>query len=109
MYCYNLLIFNITIRLKYLNLNLFKKTVIIINSISNLNIIKKNFVYLIYNQSKTVKRFNLKVFSNFPRILNILKEDIFKVKFKFYNKQPIKLFIINCKLQFRWMILLSNH
>jgi len=90
------------IRLRYLSLNLLKKTVKIINSMLNLNTVKKkDFVYLAYNRSKTVKKPNLRALSNFLKILKILKGNTFKVKPKPYNKRPIRLFIIDRKSQFR--------
>ncbi len=97
------------IRLGHLGLNLLKKTVKIINGIPNLNVVKKeDLVYLAYDRNKAVKRPNLKVFPNLLKILNTLKEDIFKIKPKPYNKRPIRLFIINRKSRFKWMILLPN-
>ncbi len=97
------------IRLEHLGLNLFKKTIKIINSISNLNTIKeKDFVYLIYNRNKAVKKLNLKVLPDPLKILNTLERDTFKIKPKPYNKRVIKLFIIDCKSQFKWMIFLLN-
>ncbi len=97
------------LRLGHLGLNLFKKTVKITNGIPNLDVIKEeDFVYLVYNQNKTVRRPNLKALPDPPKILNTLEKDIFKVKPKPYNKRPIGLFIIDHKLRFRWMILLSN-
>src|SRR6266699_5202774 len=90
------------IRLGHLGLNLFKKTVKIINNISNLNVVKeKDFVCLTYDRSKTVKKLNLKVLLNLLKILDILKKNTFKVKPKLYNKRPIKLLIIDCKLQIK--------
>ncbi len=61
-----------------------------------------------YDQNKAVKKPNLKTFPNPLKILNTLKEDTFKVKPRPYNKQPIELFIIDCKSQFKWMIFLPN-
>ena len=90
------------IRLGHLSLNLFKKTVKITSGILNLNVVKEeNFICLIYNRSKAVRRPNLKAFLNSLKILNILEEDIFKIKPRPYNKRPIRLFIINCKSQFK--------
>ncbi len=55
----------------------------------NLNVIKEeNFVYLAYNRNKTVRRPNLRALPNPLKILNTLKEDIFKVKPRPYNKRP---------------------
>ncbi len=89
------------IRLRYLSLNLFKKTAKITNGISNLNVVKEeDFVYLACDRSKTVRRLNLKALPNLLKILDILKEDTFKVKPRPYNKQPVRLFIINYKSQF---------
>ena len=97
------------IRLRHLGLNLLKKTVKIINGIPNLDTVKeKDFVYLTYNRSKAVRRLNLKAFPDSPKILDILEGDTFKVKLRLYNKRPIGLFIIDCKLQFRWVIFLLN-
>jgi len=97
------------LRLRHLNLNLFKKTAKIINDIPNLDVIKeKDFVYLAYNRSKAVKKPNLKAFLNPLKILDILKKDIFKVKPKPYNKRLVRLFIINRKSQFKWVIFLPN-
>ncbi len=68
----------------------------------NLDVIKEeDFVYLIYNRSKTVRKPNLKALLNPPKILNTLKKDTFKIKPKLYNKRPIELFIIDRKSQFR--------
>jgi len=93
-----------------LNLNLLKKTTKITSGIPNLNIIKKeDFVYLAYNRSKTIRKLNLKVLPNPLKILNTLKRDTFKIKPKSYNKRPIKLFIIDRKSRFKWVILLLNH
>ncbi len=97
------------IRLRHLDLNLFKKTVKITSGISNLDIVKeKDFVYLVYNRNKTIKKPNLKALLNPSKILNTLKKDTFKIKPKPYNKQLIKLFIINCKSQFKWIVFLFN-
>jgi len=97
------------IRLRHLNLNLLKKTAKIISGIPNLNVVKEeNFVYLAYDRSKAVRRFNLRALLNLLKILNTLKKDTFKVKPKPYNKRPIRLFIINRKSRFKWMILLPN-
>ncbi len=75
----------------------------------NLDVVKKeDFVYLTYDRSKVVRKPNLKALPDPLKILDILERDIFKIKLKPYNKQPIRLFIINRKSQFRWMILLSN-
>ena len=68
----------------------------------NLNAVKEeDFVYLTYNRSKAVKRPNLKAFLDPLRILDILEENIFKVKPRPYNKRPIRLFIIDCKSRFK--------
>ena len=97
------------IRLKHLGLNLLKKTVKIINGISNLNIVKEeDFVCLAYDRNKAVRRLNLRVLLDPLKILNTLERDIFKVKPKPYNKRPVRLFIIDHKSQFKWVILLSN-
>jgi len=97
------------IRLKHLSLNLFQKTAKIINGIPNLDAVKeKDFICLAYNRSKVVRKLNLRALLNPLKILNILKRDIFKIKFRLYNKRPVGLFIIDCKLQFRWVIFLSN-
>ena len=97
------------IRLGYLGLNLFKKTVKIISGIPNLDAVKEeDFVCLVYDRSKAVKRPNLKVLPNPLKILDTLERDTFKVKLKPYNKRPIGLFIIDRKSRFKWMILLSN-
>ncbi len=97
------------IRLGYLGLNVLKKTVKIISGIPNLDVVKEeDFVYLAYNRSKAVKRLNLKVFLDPLKILDILKRDTFKIKPKPYNKQLIRLFIIDRKSRFRWVILLLN-
>ena len=75
----------------------------------NLNVVKEeDFVCLAYNQSKAVRKPNLKAFLDPLKILDTLKEDIFKVKPKFYNKRLVRLFIINRKSRFKWMILLLN-
>ncbi len=64
----------------------------------NLNVIKEeDFICLAYNRNKAVRRPNLKVLLNPLKILNTLKENIFKVKPRLYNKRSIKLFIINRK------------
>ncbi len=90
------------IRLRHLSLNLLKKTVKITNGMPNLDVIKKkDFVYLVYDRSKAVRKPNLKAFSNLLKILNTLEKDIFKIKPKSYNKRFIKLFIIDCKSQFK--------
>ncbi len=74
------------LRLKYPSLDLFKKTVKIINGILNLDIVKKeDFICLMYNRNKAVRKFNLKALLNLLKILDILKKDIFKIKFKPYN------------------------
>ncbi len=68
----------------------------------NLDIVKEeDFVYLAYNGSKTVKRLNLKTLPNPLKILDTLKKNTFKIKPKPYNKQPVGLFIINRKSQFK--------
>ncbi len=57
-----------------------------------------------YNRSKIIKKLNLRIFLNLLnllKILKILKKNTFKVKLKPYNKRLIRLFIINCKSQFR--------
>ena len=64
----------------------------------NLNDVKeKDFVYLMYNWSKAVKKLILKVLLDLLKILDILKRNIFKIKSKPYNKRLIKLFIIDRK------------
>src|SRR6266566_5818100 len=96
------------IRLKHLSLNLFKKTAKITNGIPNLDAVKEeDLVYLTYNRSKAVRRPNLKVLPDLLKILNTLEKDTFKVKPKPY-KRLIKLFIIDRKSRFKWMILLPN-
>ncbi len=86
------------IRLGYLDLNLFKKTVKITSGISNLDAVKEeDFVCLVYDRSKTVRKPNLKALLDFLKILDTLKKDIFKVKPRPYNKWLIRLFIIDCK------------
>ena len=68
----------------------------------NLNVVKKeDFVYLAYDRSKAVRRFNLKIFLDSLKILDTLEEDIFKIKPRPYNKRLIRLFIIHCKLRFK--------
>jgi len=75
----------------------------------NLDVVKEeNLVCLTYNRSKIVKKPNLKAFPDLLKILDILKGDTFKIKLKLYNKRPIGLFIIDRKLRFKWMTLLSN-
>ncbi len=75
----------------------------------NLDAVKEeDFVYLAYDRSKAVRKPNLKALLDLLKILNTLKEDIFKIKPKLYNKQPIRLFIIDCKSQFKWVIFLPN-
>ncbi len=97
------------IRLEHLGLNLLKKTAKITSGMPNLNAVKEeDFVCLIYNRSKAVRRLNLRAFPNPLKILDTLKGNTFKIKPRPYNKRPIKLFIINRKLRFKWMILLSN-
>ncbi len=97
------------IRLGHLSINLFKKTVKITSSIPNLDIVKeKDFVCLAYDRSKAVRRSNLKALPDPLKILNTLEKDTFKVKPKPYNKRLIRLFIIDRKSRFRWVILLSN-
>jgi len=92
-----------------LNLNLLKKTAKITSGIPNLNAVKEeDFVCLAYNRNKAVRKLNLKALPDPLKILDTLEKDTFKVKPKLYNKQPIKLFIIDCKLQFKWVILLPN-
>ncbi len=74
----------------------------VIHVILKLDIVKeKDFVCLAYNRSKIVKKFNLKLFLDLPRILNILERDILKVKFKLYNKRLMGLFIIDYKSRFK--------
>ncbi len=93
----------------HLSLNLFKKTVKITSGLPNLDVVKEeDFVYLAYDRSKAVRKFNLKALPDPLKILDTLKEDIFKIKPKPYNKRPIELFIIDRKSRFRWMILLPN-
>src|SRR6266699_3396330 len=41
-------------------------------------------------------------------MLDTLERDTFKLKPKPYNKQPIRLFIIDRKSRFKWVILLLN-
>jgi len=90
------------LRLRHLNLNLLKKTVKITSGMPNLNVVKEeDFVCLVCDRSKTVRRSNLKALSDPLRILDTLKGDIFKIKPKPYNKRPIGLFIIDRKSQFR--------
>ncbi len=90
------------LRLGHLSLNLFKKTIKIISGMLNLNVVKEeDFVYLAYDRSKAVRRFNLKVFLNLLKILDTLEEDTFKVKLRPYNKRFVRLFIIDCKSRFR--------
>jgi len=76
----------------------------------NLDAVKEeDFIYLTYDRSKAVRKLNLKALPDPLKILNTLKENTFKIKPKPYNKRPIRLFIINRKSQFKWMILLPNH
>ncbi len=90
------------IRLGHLGLNLFKKTIKIISGMPNLDVVKEeNFVCLAYDRSKAIRRLNLRVLLDPLKILDILKEDTFKVKFKPYNKRFVRLFIIDRKLQFK--------
>jgi len=90
------------IRLRYLGLNLFKKTVKITSGMSNLNAVKEeDFVCLAYNRNKAVRKSNLKVFLNLLKILDTLEGDTFKVKPRPYNKRPIGLFIIDRKSRFK--------
>ncbi len=97
------------IRLRHLGLNLLKKTAKIISGIPNLDAVKeKDFVCLACDRSKIVRRLNLKVLPDPLKILDTLKKNIFKVKPKPYNKRPVRLFIIDHKSQFKWVILLSN-
>jgi len=85
-----------------LRLNLFKKTVKIISGIPNLDVVKEeDFIYLMYDRSKAVKKLNLKALPDLLKILDTLEENTFKVKPKLYNKRLIKLFIIDCKSQFK--------
>src|SRR6266566_3687086 len=66
------------IRLRYLGLNLLKKTVKITNGILNLDAVKEeDFVYLAYDRSKTVRNFTLRAFPEPLKILDTLEEDIF--------------------------------
>ena len=68
----------------------------------NLDAVKEeDFVCLICDRSKVVRRFNLRVLLDFLKILDILKGDIFKVKPRLYNNRFIRLFIIDRKLQFK--------
>ncbi len=68
----------------------------------NLDAVKEeDFVCLVYDRSKAVKKLNLKALPNSLRILNTLERDTFKIKPRPYNKRPIKLFIIDRKSQFR--------
>ncbi len=97
------------IRLGHLGLNLLKKTAKITSGMPNLDVVKEdNFVCLVYDRSKAVRKSNLKALLDPPKILDILERDTFKVKPKPYNKWFVGLFIIDCKLRFRWMILLLN-
>jgi len=90
------------IKLGHLSLNLFKKTVKIISGMPNLNVVKEeDFVYLAYDRNKAVRRFNLRVFLDPLKILDTSKGDIFKVKFRPYNKRLVRLFIIDCKSWFK--------
>ncbi len=90
------------IKLGHLGLNLFKKTAKITSGIPNLDAIKEeDFVCLAYDRSKAVRRLNLKAFPDPLKILDTLEGDTFKVKPKPYNKQPIRLFIIDRKSRFR--------
>ena len=76
---------------------------------SNLDVVKEeDFVCLAYDRSKAVRKPNLKVLPNPSKILDTLEKDTFKIKLKFYNKRPIELFIIDCKLLFRWVVFLFN-
>ncbi len=64
----------------------------------NLDAIKEeDFICLAYDRNKAVRKLNLKVLLDPPRILNTLEEDIFKIKLRPYNKRPVGLFIINYK------------
>ncbi len=75
----------------------------------NLDAVKeKDFVCLVCDRSKAVRRPNLRVLPDPLRILDTLKGDIFKVKPRPYNKRPIKLFIIDCKSRFKWVALFPN-
>ncbi len=90
------------IRLRYLGLNLLKKTVKITSGMPNLDVVKeKDFVYLVCNRNKVVKKPNLKALLDLLKILDTLERDTFKIKLKPYNKRPIRLFIIDCKSQFK--------
>ncbi len=97
------------LRLGHPGLDLLKKTTKITSDISNLDVIKEeDFVYLTYDRSKVIRRLNLRVFLDLLKILNTLKRDIFKIKPRLYNKRPVKLFIIDCKSRFKWVVLLPN-
>ena len=97
------------LRLRYPSLDLFKKTVKITSGIPNLNVVKEeDFVCLTYDRSKAIRRPNLRALLNLLRILNTLKGDTFKIKFRSYNKRPVGLFIIDRKSRFKWVVLLPN-
>ncbi len=90
------------IRLGHLGLNLFKKTIKIINGMPNLDVVKEeDFVCLAYDRSKAVKRSNLKALPDPLKILDTLEGDTFKIKPKPYNKRLIRLFIIDRKSRFK--------
>ncbi len=75
----------------------------------NLDVVKEeDFVCLVCDRSKAVRRPNLRVLPDPLKILDTLEGDIFKVKPRPYNKRFIGLFIIDCKSRFRWVIFLSN-
>ena len=68
----------------------------------NLDAVKEeDFVCLACDRSKAVRRPNLRALPDPLRILDTLEGDIFKVKFRPYNKRPVGLFIIDCKSRFR--------
>ncbi len=76
---------------------------------SNLDVVKEeDFVCLVYDRSKAVRRLNLRVLPDLLKILDTLEGDTFKIKPKPYNKRLIGLFIIDCKSRFKWVIFLSN-
>ena len=58
----------------------------------NLDVVKEeDFVYLVYNRSKAVRRPNLRALPDLLKILDTLKRDTFKVKPRPYNKRLIYL------------------
>ncbi len=76
---------------------------------SNLDAVKEeDFVCLACDRSKAVRRLNLRALPDPLKILDTLEGDTFKIKPRPYNKRPVGLFIIDCKSQFRWVILLPN-